>query len=340
LAKLTAIGSHEWQYLDFGIILNSLWITEFSVHTACFKRTNFATNRTTVKSKNFSGISIILSISMVLFILGLFGLLIVNTNKVTNYLKENVLVILYFDEEVNDTVVDKTLTLINEMQIVKSANFVSKEDAAFQYKEVLEKDFVEILGDNPLPSSVEIYLNAEVLEEGRENAIITLMEMGGVNEVDFQNDLIAEIEQNRKLVGNILIVLALLLVLVSLVLVNNAIRLSVYSKRFLVKSMQLVGATEWFIIKPFVLRGIVQVVIAAILAMLLTMATYFGVGGWIQSNVLGPSIDIISMDTFKEEIWIYSLLFATLVGLGIVIVIPGTYFATQKYLRLKVDDLY
>jgi len=277
---------------------------------------------------------------MVLFILGLFGLLILNTQKVTDYLKENVLVILYLNDEITEAQVQNAASRIEGESFIKSYKFVSKEDAAFQYKEVLGKDFVEILGDNPLPASFEVYLNAEVIEKDRNQAMEVLSSIDGVSEIDFQHDLIKEIEKNKRLVGNILIVLALLLVLVSLVLVNNAIRLRVYSKRFLVKSMQLVGATEWFIIKPFVMKSIVQVLISGVLATALTMITYLAVGSWVQSNIVGPAVDLVSMDIFKEELRIYSLLFACLVAIGIVIVIPGTYLATQKYLRLKVDDLY
>ena len=277
---------------------------------------------------------------MVLFILGLFGLLILNTQKVTNYLKENVLVILYLDDEVTESQVQNAAERIEGENFIKSYKFVSKEDAAFQYKEVLGKDFVEILGDNPLPASFEVYLNAEVIEKDRNLAMEMLSSIDGVSEIDFQQDLIKEIEKNKRLVGNILIVLALLLVLVSLVLVNNAIRLRVYSKRFLVKSMQLVGATEWFIIKPFVMKSVVQVLISGVVATALTIITYLSVGGWVQSNIVGPAVELVSMDIFKEELRIYSLLFAGLVAIGMVIVIPGTYLATQKYLRLKVDDLY
>ncbi len=277
---------------------------------------------------------------MVLFILGLFGLLILNTQKVTNYLKENVLVILYLDDEVTESQVQNAAERIEGENFIKSYKFVSKEDAAFQYKEVLGKDFVEILGDNPLPASFEVYLNAEVIEKDRNLAMEVLSSIDGVSEIDFQQDLIKEIEKNKRLVGNILIVLALLLVLVSLVLVNNAIRLRVYSKRFLVKSMQLVGATEWFIIKPFVMKSVVQVLISGVVATALTIITYLSVGGWVQSNIVGPAVELVSMDIFKEELRIYSLLFAGLVAIGMVIVIPGTYLATQKYLRLKVDDLY
>lgn len=277
---------------------------------------------------------------MVLYILGLFGLLIINTQKVTDYFKENVLVILYFQKGLSDQEIEPLAESISRLEYVKNAKFVSSEEAAFQYKEVIEKDFVEILGDNPLPSSIEVYLTANMGEVARNSALDSLRNIKGVTEIDFQKDLVSSIEQNKKMVGNILVALAMLLVIVSLILVNNAIRLSVYSKRFLVKSMQLVGATEWFIIKPFVIRSIFNVLIAAVFSMVLTLFTFFFVGGWIQSNILGNSTELFSLEIFQTDIKIYCILFVTLIGLGLLIVIPGTYYATQKYLRLKVDDLY
>lgn len=277
---------------------------------------------------------------MVLYILGLFGLLLINTNKITNYLEENVIVILYFDLQKPDQEIKDLSAEIGKMKNVKQTRFVSREEAAFQYKEVLEEDFVEILGDNPLPASVEVYLNAEMSSKQREKIIGELRNLDGVDEVDFMKDLVSSIERNKVIVGNILIILAMLLVVVSLVLVNNTIRLSVYSRRFLVRSMQLVGATEWFIIKPFVIRSVLYVLVASVAAMVLTTITYFVVGGWVQQNLPGSGYELISFKVFTHDFQIYSLLFALLVALGLLIVIPGTYFATQKYLRLRIDELY
>lgn len=292
------------------------------------------------KSPRLSNISIVVSITMVLFVLGLFGLLLINTQRLTDNLQENVLVILYLERNIDDASVEKLTEEILSLPFVKKASYVSKEEAAFEYKELLEKDFVEILGDNPLPASIEVFLHARSDLKAEEAALKTLGGLKGVEEVDYERDLLGKIDRNKRVVGNILIALALLMVLISLVLVNNAIRLSVYAQRFLVKSMQLVGATEWFIIRPFVMRSLVHVLVAAVAAFGLTLLSYFTIGLWIQNNLLGSGMELFSVNIFMEDIRIYSLLFASLIILGVMIVVPGTYFATQKYLRLKVDDLY
>ena len=292
------------------------------------------------RKANVSSISIVISITMVLFVLGLFGLLIINANKFTNHLEENVLVILYLDQDIAEDSAVLVEKEVKAMAGVKSVNYVSKEEAAFAYKEVLEKDFVEILGDNPLPASLEVFLEAEMSSSRREKLLEAFKLVAGVAEIDHQQDLVAQIEHNKQIIGRILIILALLLAVISLVLVNNTIRLSVYAKRFTIRSMQLVGATEWFIIRPFILRSFVHVLISAVLAMGLTIGAYFLLGKWIQSNLMIADFELIGAQVFLKDIQIYSLLFALLIGLGMAIVLPGTYFATQKYLRMRVEDLY
>lgn len=271
---------------------------------------------------------------MVLFVLGLFGMLIINTRSLTSYLQENVLVILYFDNQISEVELVEKTDRINSLDYVKEATYITGQEAAFKYKEVLGKDFVEILGSNPIPASIEVTLGMLSLDRGLENVVEELKQTEGVSSVDFQQDLVDRIENVKRIAGLMLIALAMVLIIVSLVLINSTIRLDVYSKRFMVKSMQLVGASEGFIIRPFVRKALSLTVISAVLAFVLVFICNKLATSWVESEFFEVQ------HIFEADITIYSVLFACIMVLGLGIVLPSTYFATKKYLRLRIDDLY
>jgi cell division transport system permease protein len=275
-----------------------------------------------------------ISVSMVLFILGLFGMLLINTQKLTSYLQENVLVILYFDTQTSETELTDRRDDIKLLSYVKSAKYITGEQAAIDYKEVLGQDFLEVLGNNPLPASIEVNLNATALNGQIETAMSALNNVEGVTGVEFQQDLVDQINKNKRIVGLVLIGAAMLLLAVSLVLINNTIRLDVYAQRFVVKSMQLVGASEWFIIKPFVLKAIGLTFLSTVFAFGLVVVCNTALTKWVEGNFFEVQ------QIFKSDITIYSILFASITILGLCIVLPSTFFATKKYLRLRINDLY
>ena len=284
--------------------------------------------------RRFTGWSVMISVCMVLFVLGLFGMLLINTQKLTAYLQENVLVILYFDNQSGEEVLKMHTNEINDLSYVKSVSYVTGEQAAMDYKEVLGKDFVEVLGNNPLPASIEVNLNAVALNDDLDSALAYFGNIDGVTGVEFQEDLVDQIRKNKRIAGFVMIGAAMILLIVSLVLINNTIRLNVYAKRFVVKSMQLVGASEWFIIQPFVLKAAWLTFLSSVLAFVCVVLCNKAVPNWVESNFF--EVDHI----FKSDITIYSILFACIAILGFCIVLPSTYFATKKYLRLRVNDLY
>jgi len=271
---------------------------------------------------------------MVLFVLGLFGMLLINTQKLTTYLQENVLVILYFDNQSAEEELINRSNTIAALPYVKNTTYITGEQAALDYKEVLGKDFIEVLGNNPLPASIEVNLNAIALDDNLDSALSYFKNMDGVTGVEFQQDLVEQINNNKRIAGFVMIGAAMILLLVSLVLINNTIRLDVYAKRFIVKSMQLVGASEWFIIKPFVLKAAWLTVLSSIFAFILIVLCNKAVTNWVEANFF--EVEHI----FKSDITIYSILFACIAILGFCIVVPSTYFATKKYLRLRLNDLY
>ncbi len=286
------------------------------------------------QKKRFSGWSVMISVCMVLFVLGLFGMLIINSEKLTNYLRENVLVIVYFDTQISDEILSERNAEIIEFDYVKSAKYITAEQAAFDYKEILGKDFIEVLGSNPLPASIEVKLDATKIPENLEDILEVFGKIEGVSVVDYQEDIVLQINKNKKVVGIVMIAVALLLLIISLVLINNTIRLDVYARRFVVKSMQLVGATEWFIIRPFMVKSLVLTLISTCLAFGLVIVCNVLLTNWVETY----GFEVSSI--FKSDITIYSILFAIITVLGLCIVLPSTYFATKKYLRLRINELY
>lgn len=277
---------------------------------------------------------------MVLLVLSLFGILVVNASKLNSYFEENVLLILYFDPDESEESIQASLQDILAKPYVKRASYVSSEDAAKKYVKVVEKDFVEILNDNPLPPSIEVFLKSEAIRNQIEITLAELRSVSGVQEVDYQRDLLQQIDRYKNVLGMVLIGMSILLIGISLVLINSSIRLTIYSNRFLIKSMQLVGATEAFIIKPFLRSAVVSTLIAGTLAFAGAMLLFGMIGSFVQSAVFDNAVIIFNWDTISAQIPVYSILFALVLIIGFALVLPSTFWATKKYLRLKIDDLY
>jgi len=286
------------------------------------------------KKRRLSGSSVAISVSLVLFVMGLFISLLYNADKLTTYLQENVLMILYFEGEVSETVLNERADSIASLDFVRSAKAITADEAAMEYREVIEKDFVDILGNNPLPASIEVQLVAGAINEGAGELIQRFSSIPGLDDVQFQEDLADDIEKNKKIAATVLLSLAILLLIVSLVLINNTIRLDVYARRFVVKSMQLVGATEWFIIRPFVVKALWLTAVSSVIAFCLVLLVNTGITRLIETQFFEVQ------HIFKPSTTMYLILFGLLVVTGLLIVLPSAYFATKKYLRLRIDDLY
>jgi len=286
------------------------------------------------KKRRLSGSSVAISVSLVLFVMGLFISLLYNADKLTTYLQENVLMILYFEGEVSETVLNERADSIASLDFVRSAKAITADEAAMEYREVIEKDFVDLLGNNPLPASIEVQLVAGAINEGAGELTQRFSSIPGLDDVQFQEDLADDIEKNKKIAATVLLSLAILLLIVSLVLINNTIRLDVYARRFVVKSMQLVGATEWFIIRPFVVKALWLTAVSSVIAFCLVLLVNTGITRLIETQFFEVQ------HIFKPSTTVYLILFGLLVVTGLLIVLPSAYFATKKYLRLRIDDLY
>jgi cell division transport system permease protein len=272
---------------------------------------------------------VIISISLVLFLLGILGLLVLNTKKVSNYFKESAAISLYLK---NDIAKDKILSLqvsIDDQEFTKSTKFISKEDAAEIYKKENGEDFMEFLGYNPLENSIDIYVKADYVSPEKMEEIENKYKGNQyVSSVSYDKPLINLLTKNVKRISFFILIFCALATLVVVVLINSSIRLSVYSKRFTIKTMQMVGATKRFIRKPFIWSSVKLGIIGALLAIIELAALLYYV------NKVFPEFGII--DDRVEMAGLFGLIFL----LGIVLTWASTYLATQRFLNLRTDELY
>jgi len=271
----------------------------------------------------------IISISLVLFLLGLIGLLLLNAKKISDHIKENIGFSILLKENIREVEIIRLQKRLDAMPFVKSTEYITKEEAARELQQELGEDFIEFLGYNPLGASIEVRFHARFANPDSiaiiEKEILNYEE---VNEVFYQKSLVHLVHDNIQKISLFILAFSGLLFLIAIALINNTIRLSVYSKRFLIKTMQLVGATKSFIRKPFLIKSTIHGIYAAIIALLLLIGVIYIA----QHEVL----EIISF----QDIDILGILFLIVLILGIILNWISTYFAVNKYLKMRSDDLY
>jgi cell division transport system permease protein len=270
-----------------------------------------------------------ISISLVLFMLGLLGLIVLNAKKLSNYVKENIGFSVILKDDVKEVEITQLKKMLDAADYVKSAEYITKEDAAATLQKELGEDFISFLGYNPLLSSIEVSLKAEYTNTDSIAWIEKdLMSNPKIKEVFYQKSLVSLVNENVRKISLILVLFSGVMMLIAIVLINNSIRLSIYSKRFLIKSMQLVGATQSFIRRPFVIKGVIHGIYGAFISILLLMLVLY----WTQKEI--PELfEMQDAETF-------ALLFGLVILMGIIISWISTYLAVRKFLRLKADDLY
>lgn len=273
--------------------------------------------------------SVVLSIFLVLFLLGTLGLFVINSKKISNDFKENIPMTVFFKNEANDSMLSAFDTDIKNSTFIKNYAFVHKDSAAKNNVDIIGKDFMEFLGFNPLQNSFDIhlkgdYVNTDSIKKIERN--IRKNEM--VTEIIYDKQLVDLVNDNVKEISFWILIVSGVLSVVAMLLINSSLRLSVYSHRFTIKTMQMVGATKSFIRKPFILTSIKLGLIGSFLAILglLGVVTYV--------DNLFPSLGIA-----KDYVSIGIVILGVL-GVGIIITWISTFFATQRFLNLKTDDLY
>lgn len=283
----------------------------------------------TKKRLRTSGITVIISLALVLFMLGSLGLLVINANKLSTHFKENIGFQVYLKDTASSAQTDGLIQEISNSRYCKSVTFINKEQAAEKLKADLGEDFVSFLGSNPLLNSIDIKLNADQANTDTLMSVEKyLLQKSFVKEVVYQKDMINNLNKNTKAIAFFILIFSGALLVVAIALINNTIRLSIYSKRFLIRTMYLVGATRAFISKPFILKGIRQGVIAGIIS------------GALLAGFLVLSTRFIPDLLQIQDENILLLLFGSLLVLGVLISALSALLSVQRYLRLKSSDLY
>jgi cell division transport system permease protein len=281
------------------------------------------------KTLRTSYISTVVSIALVLFMIGTLGVLVLHARKISAYVKENIQLSVMLLPDSRESDIKKLMTMLEKSEAVKSVNFVSKEEAAETLKEDLGEDFVNFLGYNPLLASIDVKLKADFADLETVNALQSrISSFAAVKEVYYQQSLIDMINKNIRTFGLVILGFSALLFFVAAALINNTIRLSLYSKRLLIKSMKLVGATRGFIRRPFLWSGVMQGFTGAIIAnILLAVLLYF-------SRREIP--DLVQIQDFE----MIGILMGGVTLAGILISVISTFFAVNKYLNRNTQDLY
>jgi len=276
-----------------------------------------------------SYVSTIISISLVLFMLGMLGIILLNAKQISDHVKENIGFSLYLKENLSEADISRLKQVLEAKEYTNRIDYIDKEQAAEIMKKELGEDFVEFLDFNPLSGSIDLYLNAKFAEEGSAELIEKeLKRLPAVKMVDYQMDLIAAVNKNVRKIGLVLLGFSLLLLIVVIALINNTIRLAIYSKRFLIKTMQLVGGAGGFIRRPFVARGVLNGFLSGLIAIILLLGVMYS----IKSNL--P--EFFELQNFN----FYGILFGVVVILGILISWVSTSLAVRKFLRMQSGDLY
>ena len=273
--------------------------------------------------------SVVLSIALVLFLLGLLGMLVLNAKKVSDHFKEQVVLTIYLKDTAKDVEIKQLEKSLAMADYVKTTEYVSKEQAAEFMKEENGEDFMDFLGYNPLENSIDIYVKAEFVSPEKMEEIEGIYTSNQfVSSVSYDKPLIDLLTKNVRRISLFILVFCGLATLVVVVLINSSIRLSVYSKRFTIKTMQMVGATKRFIRKPFIWNSVKLGMIGAALAIVeLAILLYY-------MNKIFPEFGMI--DNRVEMASLFGIIF----GLGVLLTWISTFMATQRFLNLRTDELY
>lgn len=273
--------------------------------------------------------SVVISISLVLFLLGLLGLLVLNTKKVADHFKEKIALTIYLKDTAKDVEIkqlEKTLALA---EYTKSTAFISKDEAAEEHSKDIGENFMDFLGYNPLQNSIDVYLKADFVAPDKiEDISKSITKKNFVDEVIYDKPLISLLNDNIKKISFWVLLISGVFTFIAVLLINSSIRLSVYSKRFIIKTMQMVGATKKFIRRPFVWKSVRLGMIGAVVALI-------GVG--IVLYYLDKTFPELAL---LDDSILLAILFLGVFGIGVLITWISTFFATQRFLNLRTDELY
>lgn len=272
--------------------------------------------------------SVVLCIFIVLTLLGALGLFVINKDKVSGYVKENIPMVVFFKREATDSVTKAFGDRLKNSAYIKDYKYVSKEEAAKNSPDLMEgSDFLE--GVNPLMDNYEMHLKSAWVDKTHIKDIeIELRSDPNVGDVVYDHVLVDKANENISVISYWILIISGVLAIVAMLLINSALRLSIYSHRFTIKTMQMVGATKSFIRRPYVWKGIKLGLIGALLSMLAVLFLAYWLDG------VFPELQLWADWTPT------AIVLAGILGFGILIAAISTFFATQRFLNLRTDDLY
>ena len=273
--------------------------------------------------------SVVLSIFLVLFLLGLLGLFVLNSKRISNNFKEEIAMTVFFKNDANDTIIRAFDEELKTAKFAKSYEYVSKEKAAEMHKKDIGEDFMQFLGVNPLQNSFDIYLKADyVVNDSIAKIQNRLRKNEMIADIVYDKQLVDKVNDKIQEVSLWILIFSGIFAVISVLLINSSLRLSIYANRFIIKTMQMVGATKSFIRKPFIVRSLILGLIGSLLAVF----ALIGVLVYFETNYDNLGI----MD---NQLAIAAVLLGGVV-LGMLITWLSTFFATQRFLNLRTDDLY
>jgi len=287
------------------------------------------TGKASIKRSKPSYFMSILGVTLVLFLLGIIGWLVINANKLGDYFKENVEVRTYLRGDLNPKDSIFLMDYISKKPYVKSIQYVSKEEGKKQYMQEEGEDWSKVLDENPLPNAIYFRIKKQYVNLDTLSAIKADLEAQTyVSDVKYPEALVGKLNKNIRVVSVTLLVIVIIISIVVIILIDNTIRLAMFSNRFLIKTMQMVGATRWFIAKPLNVRAIVN--------------------GAISGAIAAATLYVLIIFAESKLIWLKTihdnklliLLFLVLIITGIAITVFSTHRSVIKYLRMKLDELY
>ncbi len=276
-----------------------------------------------------SHLTSIISITLVIFLLGIVSILLLSANRLSTYIRENIGFSIILNEDAREMEVKRLQKYLDATEYVKSTRYITKDEAAAELQTYLGEDFVDFLGGNPLLASIEVklyaaYSNAESIETIKQEFLANAQ----IKEVIYEKDLIYKVNENIHRISLILLTFATLLLIISSALINNTIRLSIHAKRFTINTMQLVGASNAFIRRPFVVRSVLDGILSALIAICVMIGLFFSLQKQFEN--------MISLQDFN----MISAVFVLMLLLGIMLTNISSFFAVNRYLRMRTDELY
>lgn len=273
--------------------------------------------------------SVVLSVFLVLFLLGVLGIFILNSQRLANDFKEEIAMTVFFKNEADSSVLKAFGEELKAEKFVKSYVYVSKEQAAKEHTDIIGEDFMSFLGANPLQNSFDIHLKADYIDTENIRKIESRMRANDmVSDIVYDKQLVSLVNDNIKKVSMWILIISGFLAFIAVLLINSSMRLAIHSNRFIIKTMQMVGATKAFIRKPFILRSIRLGMIGSVIAIIALVGLLF----YLDNKF--PNLKIAG-----DKLMIGLVLLAVLL-VGILITWISTFFATQRFLNLRTDDLY